>query len=260
MRVETANLSKQFDGLTALNDVSMVFPAESVTVIIGPNGTGKTTLLNIISGFLKPDSGSVFLVPDHDGEAVMGETDILRLQPHQIALHGVGVLFQDVRVFPKLTALENVAVGAKNQPGENLMTCFFRPGRVASYERKVLEKARHYLDYVGLAGSASVLGEQLSYGQQKLTAIARLLSGDPKVLMLDEPTSGVHTDMIEKLLGLIQQLAHNDGRVVITIEHNLNVVKRLGDWVYLMAGDEIIFGPPNDVLSDPRLLEVFPTL
>jgi ABC-type branched-subunit amino acid transport system ATPase component len=261
MRVETDGLEKRFGGVVALSDVTLDFPAGSVTAIIGPNGAGKTTLFNVMAGFLKPDSGSVFLVHNGDGGRADSKTDILGLLPYQIALQGVGVLFQDVRIFDKLTALENVAVGAKNQPGENPLNCFFRPTLVASREKEVLEKARYYLDYVGLADKAHLWAKQLSYGQQKLMAIARLLAGDARVLLLDEPTSGVHPDMIEKLLGLIQQLADDDGRVVIMIEHNLNVVKRVGDWVYLMAGGRIeVFGKPDEVLRDSTLLEVFPTL
>lgn len=261
MIVETDNLNKLFGGIVALEDVTLDFAAGSVTAIIGPNGAGKTTLFNVIAGFLKPDSGSVFLVPNGDGESETGKTSILGLSPNEIALRGVGVLFQDIRIFEKLTALENVAVGAKAQPGENPLNCFFRPVQVARREEEVLEKARHYLDYVGLADKSHLWAEQLSYGQQKLMAIARLLAGDAKVLLLDEPTSGVHPDMIEKLLGLIQRLADNDGRVVIMIEHNLNVVKRVGDWVYLMAGGRIeVFGKPDEVLRDETLQKLFPTL
>lgn len=263
MRVETDNLVKRFGGVVALDSgvCDFRFDSSLVTAIIGPNGAGKTTLFNVIAGFLKPDSGCVFLVDDGDGDVLNNKTNIVGLPPHQIALRGVGVLFQDIRVFEKLTALENVAVGAKNQPGENPLNCFFRPALVALREKEVLEKARHYLDYVGLADKAHLWAEQLSYGQQKLMAIARLLAGDPKVLLLDEPTSGVHPDMIEKLLELIQKLADNDGRVVIMIEHNLNVVKRVGGWVYLMVdGVNKYFGPPQEVLRDETLKKVFPTL
>jgi len=268
MILEVENLNKRFGGVVALDDVTLDFPAGSVTAIIGPNGAGKTTLFNVIAGFLKPDSGSVFFMPDNDeigAAATSAESrsgiSLLGLSPDEIARCGVGVLFQDIRVFEKLSALENVAVGAKTQPGENPLNCFFRPRLVASREKEVMEKAWYYLEYVGLIGKAHLLAEQLSYGQQKLVAIARLMAGDAKVLLLDEPTSGVHPDMIEKLLVLIQQLADNDGRVMIIIEHNLNVVKRLGDWVYLMAGGRIeVFGKPKEVLRDPMLLEAFPTL
>ena len=173
----------------------------------------------------------------------------------------MGVLFQDVRVFKKLSGLENVAAAVKNQSGENPFNAIFRPNRVSVQEKDVLEKARQLLDYVGLSDKVRLPAEQLSYGQQKLVAIARLLAGDARVLLLDEPTSGVHPDMITTLLDLIQRLARVDGRVIIMIEHNLNVVKRVGDWVYLMAQGRVeVFGKPDEVLHATVLQESFPTL
>lgn len=261
MNIGVEDLQKQFGGVVALDAVSLEFEAGSVTAVIGPNGAGKTTLFNVIAGFLKPDRGDVFLVPDVDGGSGQGRESILGLPPNEIALRGVGVLFQDIRIFEKLTALENVAVGAKNQPGESPLNCLLRPALVAAREKDVISKARHYLEYVGLADKAHLWAEQLSYGQQKLMAIARLLAGEAKVLLLDEPTSGVHPDMIDKLLELIQRLADGDGKVVIMIEHNLNVVRRVGDWVYLMAGGRVeVFGKPDEVLRDAALLEAFPSL
>jgi len=259
--MEIDSLNKRFGGVVALDDVTLDFPAGVVTAIIGPNGAGKTTLFNVIAGFLKPDSGSVALLPDSDTDGSGRRFDIIGLPPNLIALRGVGVLFQDIRIFKRLSGLENVAVGAKNQPGEKPLNCLFQPARVMAREKEVIEKARQYLDYVGLADKAHLWAEQLSYGQQKLVAIARLLAGDAKVLLLDEPTSGVDPDMVGKLLALIQRLADTDGRAVIIIEHNLNVVKRVGDWVYLMAGGCIeVFGKPEEVLRDSTLREMFPTL
>lgn len=266
--IEIENLNKRFGGLVALDDVSLDFPAGTVTAIIGPNGAGKTTLFNIIAGFLSPDSGAVMLMPSENNSASAPDRqkekeqyNILGLPPYEIARRGVGVLFQDIRIFEKLSTLQNVAVGAQNQPGENPLNSLFRPGLVAKREKEVMEKARQHLEYVGLSDKSHLWAEQLSYGQQKLMAIARLLACDAKVLLLDEPTSGVHPDMIDRLLMLIEQLANNDGRAVIMIEHNLNVVKRVGDWVYLMAGGRIeVFGKPEEVLRDATLMEVFPTL
>jgi ABC-type branched-subunit amino acid transport system ATPase component len=267
MRIETDNLNKRFGGVVALDNVSLDFPASMVTAIIGPNGAGKTTLFNVMAGFLKPDSGSVFLVSDNKDSAstqpsmANSMTDVAGLAPHQIAGKGVGVLFQDVRVFKKLSAIENVAAGVKNQRGEKPLASLFRPSWVRAQEKEVISKASELLEYVGLADKGHLLAEQLSYGQQKLVAIARLLAGDAKVLLLDEPTSGVHPDMVDKLLDLIQRLADNEGRVVVLIEHDLNVVKRVGDWVYLMASGRVeVFGPPKDVLENMRLQEIFPTI
>jgi branched-chain amino acid transport system permease protein len=257
MYLETDNLNKHFGGVAALKDVSAVFPAGAVTAIIGPNGAGKTTLFNVMAGFVRPDSGSVKLA-DGDTDAPI---ELTGFASHRIANQGIGVLFQDIRLFDGLSALDNVAVGAKAQAGENPLNCFFRAGGVRRQERDIIEKAREFLDYVGLTGKTHLNAEQLSYGQQKLVAIARLLAGDARILLLDEPTSGVHPDMIEKLLTLIQKLADHDGRAVIMIEHNLNVVERVGDWVFLMAAGAIeVFGPPKEVLRADSLKAAFPTL
>ena len=267
MRVETDSLNKRFGGVVALENVTLDFPAGTVTAVIGPNGAGKTTLFNVMAGFLKPDSGSVLLFNDEQNGSLAKSTgtnhctNIVGFKPHEIANKGVGVLFQDVRVFKKMSALENVAAGVKNQQGENPLKSLFCPRRIHSQENTVMTKARDLLNYVGLLDKSHLLAEQLSYGQQKLLAIARLLAGDAKVLLLDEPTSGVHPDMIEKLIDLIQGMAYSQQRVVVMIEHNLNIVKRLGDWVYLMAHGRVeVFGKATEVLRDSTLREMFPTL
>lgn len=261
--LRTDNLNKRFGGVVALDHVSIDFSEGTVTAIIGPNGAGKTTLFNVIAGFLQPDSGSVKLVRKSDdgfSKKPISETSVnlVGLPPHRIALLGVGTLFQDIRLFDKLTALENVAVGVQHQLGENPIQCLFRPKAVATMEKETREKARHYLEVVGLSEKAHLWAEQLSYGQQKLVAIARLLAGDAKFLLLDEPTSGIHPDMIDFLLSRIQYLAYEERRTIIMIEHNLDVVKRIGDQVYLMADGRVeVFGTPSEVLRDSTLQKVF---
>jgi len=261
MRIETENVNKRFGGVVALEDVSLEFPSATVTAIIGPNGAGKTTLFNVLTGFLRPDSGSIHIIEETCMGVDSSRVDLAGLAPYEIARKGVGVLFQDVRVFDKLSALENVAVGVKDQAGEKPGISLISPGRVRRQEAQVLNRAGHLLEFVGLSASAHLMANQLSYGQQKLVAIARLLAGNARVLLLDEPTSGVHPSMIDKLLDLIQKLADEDGRAVIMIEHNLEVVNRIGEWVYLMANGRVeVFGQPNEVLHDRLLLGYFPTL
>ncbi len=233
MRLETDGLTKHFGGILALDDVSLDFAPGAITALIGPNGAGKTTLFNVIAGFQKPDSGSVFLVEGH-GPADGGRIDITGMMAHQVANRGIGVLFQEIRPFNRLSVLDNVAVGGKNQLGESCLNVLFRPFRVRIQEEAVQTRAMRLLEFVGLVDKSYLFADQLSYGQQKLMAIARLLAGDAKILLLDEPTSGVHPSMIDRLLLLIQSLA-DDGRTVVMIEHNLNVVRSIGDWVYLMA-------------------------
>jgi len=231
--LRTHHLSKHFGGIVALDDVSLEFRPGSVTALVGSNGAGKSTLFNVVGGLIAPDSGEVTL--DNGNEI-----RLTGLSPHDIARHGVGMLFQDVRVFRQLTALENVAVGAQNQPGEHPILSLFRSKAVRAREREVQGLAHHHLEFVGLADKAHLWAGQLSYGQQKLVAIARLLAADAHVLLLDEPTAGVHPDRINQLLDRIQRLADDHNRTVIMIEHNRDVVAQISDHVYRLEAGRIV--------------------
>ena len=246
MILRTHNLTKRFGGVVALDDVSVEFRPGSITALVGPNGAGKSTLFNAITGLVLPDSG----------EVTLGSGDAMRLTGlslHVIAQRGVGMLFQDVRVFGKLTALENVAIGAQQQPGERPLYSLFRRAKTLAREREVMELARHYLEFVGLGDKSVTWAEQLSFGKQKLLAIARLLAADARVLLLDEPTSGVHPDRVSSLLELVQRLAADHHRTVVMIEHNHDVVHRVSNHVYQLEGGRIVAsGSPQDVLPAPR--------
>ncbi|HYE17560.1 MAG TPA: ATP-binding cassette domain-containing protein [Tepidisphaeraceae bacterium] len=247
MILRTHNLSKHFGGVVALDDVSVEFHPGSVTALVGSNGAGKSTLFSAMTGLLVPDRGEVELGDDRGGIRLTG------LPPHVVARHGVGILFQDARVFGKLTALENVAVGAPSQPGERPLRSLFRRAGAAARDREVMELARQHLAFVGLAGKGHVWAEHLSYGEQKLVAIARLLAADARVLLLDEPTSGVHADRAGALSELVRQLADDHDRTVVMIEHNYDVVARVSDRVYRMdAGRVTASGSPREVLNSGR--------
>lgn len=243
MILRTHNLTKRFGGIVALDDVSVEFHPGSITALLGSNGAGKSTLFNIICGLVAPDSGEVTLGSGN-------EVQLTGLPPHIVARHGVGILFQDVRIFRKLTALENVAVGAQAQLGEYPLRSILRCGGARAREREVLEAARRHLEFVGLADKAHLWAEQLSYGQQKLVAIARLLAADARVLLLDEPISGVHPKRVNELLDRIQSLADDHDRTIIMIEHNRDVVACISDRVYqLEAGRIVAYGLPQNVLG-----------
>lgn len=259
MHLETDSLNKHFGGVAALEDVSIEFPAGQVTAVIGPNGAGKTTLFNVMAGFVVPDSGVVRLI--HDPDNSQNKIELTGLKPYEIARKGIGVLFQDVRVFNHLSALENVAVGARNQPGENPISALLGTSKMRAQETLNLKAAEEHLEFVGLADQAQLWAGNLSFGQQKLVAIARLLAADAEIMLLDEPTSGIHPDRIASLLQLIGQLASDRNKAIIMVEHNLNVVREIGDWVYLMSRGRVeVFGKPAEVLCDDSLRAHFPTL
>ena len=245
--LELDEVTKSFGGVKAIDAVSLSCAPGRIVSLIGPNGAGKTTLFNMISGFLKPDAGRIRF----------GKRDIVGLAPHLIARTGIGRLFQDGRVFPKLSVLDNVLVARRNQPGENPLLGFFAPQRVAVAERENKNKALKQLEVVGLVEMAEQLGESLSHGQQKLLAIARLLHSESVLFLLDEPTAGVSPEVIEQIRRVVRQLA-NEGRTVVVIEHNLGFVTSLSDWVYLLDDGQVAaFGTPHEVFADRVLHEAY---
>lgn len=237
------NVSKHFGGVQAVDRLSIGFAPGKITALIGPNGAGKTTAFNLIGGLLKPDSGTVRF----------NDQSISGLKPWRIASLKIGRLFQDVRLFKKMTVLENVMTAFQKQEGESLWQVMFAPWTESGPEKARREKATELLEKVGLPHLAGTPAEALSYGQQKLVAIARLLAADTELLLLDEPTAGVNPAMIHTLLHAVKQLA-SEGKTVIFVEHNMEVVRNLADWVYFMvAGKVTSSGCPSDVLSDPAV-------
>jgi len=238
--LECIEVAKSFGGVRAVDSVSLTFEPGKVTCLIGPNGAGKTTLFHLISGALRPDSGEIWYKKRRlDG-----------LPPFRVAQLGVGRLFQDVRVFHKLTVLDNVRVAFRHQKGENPLWALVRRPYVSRQERSITREAKYWLEFVGLSGQEQMQAEDLSYGQQKLLALARLMASGADVLLLDEPTAGVNPEMVRLLLDLIRRLSE-EGKTVVVIEHNMNVVMEVADWVFFMDNGQIVaFGLPDEVLGD----------
>ncbi len=245
--LELQLVSKSFGGVRAVDRVSMGFEEGRITGLIGPNGAGKTTLFNLICGFIRPDEGII----QCRGEIVN------RRPPWRIAQMGVGRLFQDVHLFSRLRVIDNVMVAIRPQPGENPLFSVALRWKAISGERSNRDRAMKLLDFVGLADNADDLAEDLSYGQQKLLSIARLLAAEADVLLLDEPTAGVSPQTVGRLLGVLRQLAR-DGKTVVFIEHNMNVVIEVADLVYFLDNGQFAsFGTPADVLGDPEIRKAY---
>jgi branched-chain amino acid transport system permease protein len=245
--LDVRNVSKAFGGVKAVNGLSMQLEAGTITALVGPNGAGKTTVFNLLTGALPLDGGRVFL---------RGQ-DITGLRPDQIAHLGMVRSFQDVRVFPDMTVLDNVQLGVPGQSGEQLGKLFLRPLAARRQERAAREIALRWLGFVGLAELASSRVESLGFGQQKLLALARILATDAQILLLDEPASGIDYQWLDELLGLVSQL-RDQGRTVCIVEHNLDVVGRLADHVYFMeVGAVTSEGSFTELTGDPRLAEAY---
>jgi branched-chain amino acid transport system ATP-binding protein len=240
-------ITKRFGGVEALAGCTLSVRAGSITGLIGPNGAGKTTLFNVISGLTRADGGQIRLGGDRlDG-----------LSAHAIARRGVGRTFQIPRPLGRMTVLENVLVYAHAQPGEKLARAFASPKRVAAAERRFRERARAILETVDLAPLAGEPAETLSGGQKKLLELARVLMGDPRVILLDEPGAGVNPTLMRSLVEVIRALRAS-GRTFLLIEHDMDLVTELCDPVIVMAqGRTLLEGPFAEVRRDPRVLEAY---
>jgi len=246
--LELKNISKSFGGVKAVDNLSLYFTQGKIFSLVGPNGAGKTTVFNLINGFLEPDKGEIFF----------RKKPIGNFPPWKIAGLGIGRLFQDIRIFENLSCIDNVLLADKDNPGENPANVFFSSERVRKFEEKNIEKAKHWLDFVGLSGKEETSAENLSYGQQKLLSLARLMAGEYDFLLLDEPTSGVNPAMIKEILDLVKKVVKEVGKTVVIIEHNMSVIMETADFVYFMdEGRVVTFGAPKDVLEDPRVREAY---
>lgn len=240
-------VSHAFDGVQALEGVDLTVRPGTVSALIGPNGAGKTTLFGVVSGFIRPDSGRVLL----------GGTDVTGWPADQVARSGVGRLFQDVRPLARMSVLENVLVGCADQPAESLARCVFQPRHAWRTDRANRDAALSLLRRFELDNRAQAWAGQLSYGQQKLLAIARLLANGCRVLLLDEPTAGVSGRMREVLSMTIRALAA-EGHTILLIEHNLTIAFDLASVAYLLhRGKVVAAGEASDIKLSSVLRDVY---
>jgi branched-chain amino acid transport system ATP-binding protein len=242
-----AGLSRSFGLMKAVDDVSLNVKRGSMTGLIGPNGAGKSTLFNLLTGALKPDSGTVFL----EGLEVTGSP------PNQLFSRGLGRTFQIPRPFARMSVLENVMLAPPGQTGETVAGPFLFRSRMRDEERRIRDKALEVLDFVTLGALADHPASQISGGQMKLLELARVLMGDPKVILLDEPAAGVNPVLTETLIGKIEEL-NRQGTTFVIIEHDMDFVMRHCDPVIALAEGRVIFeGTADEALANPVLLDAY---
>jgi branched-chain amino acid transport system ATP-binding protein len=248
MLLEVSELSKSFGGVAAVDGMSFAVAEGSITALIGPNGAGKTTAFNVISGFLRADSG----MTRFDG------VRIDRRRGDWIARRGLVRVFQTPRVLTKMTVLENMMLAARNQPGERLLMAFAAPGRVARREREVCERALAVIDKVQLSHLTDAYAGTLSGGQRKLVELGRALMIEPRMILLDEPMAGVAPVLARQLLEHIQRLRVERGITFLVIEHDMDVVMTISDRVIVMdEGRVIAEGLPRDIQRNERVIEAY---
>ncbi|MFN2645818.1 MAG: ABC transporter ATP-binding protein [Burkholderiales bacterium] len=245
--LELEGLTKRFGGLTAVEDVSFSVAPGRITSLIGGNGAGKTTLFNLITGYLAPDAGRILF----KGSRIDG------LPPHRIARTGISRGFQELRLFNRLSALDNVLAAIPAQRGEDLVRAMLGGRTVREEQRACEARGRAVLGELTLAEQAAALAERLSYGQQKLLALGRLVAAQGEFLLLDEPTSGLSPAMVEDFCARMRALVAA-GRTILLIEHNVEIVMRLSDWVIVLhQGRKIAAGPPDAVRSDAEVMHTY---
>ncbi len=238
---------KRFGGVEALGGCSLDVTAGSLTGLIGPNGAGKTTLFDVVSGLVAPDAGAILL----------GGTRIDRRPGHAVARLGLARTFQIPRPLARMTVLDNLLVYAPDQAGERLRGLSTRPMTIRRQERAIRARAHDILEFMELAPLAGQPAGALSGGQKKLLELARVLMGEPRIVLLDEPGAGVNPTLMRSLIARIRDL-HARGVTFLLIEHDMDLITELCDPVIVLAeGRRLAEGPFAQVRQDPRVLEAY---
>jgi branched-chain amino acid transport system ATP-binding protein len=245
--LQAEGVEVSFGGLRALRDCTFTVMPKRITCLVGPNGAGKTTIFNVITGFLKPSAGTVHF----RGQSMDS------WKPQAIVAAGIARTFQNLRLFVELTAMDNVLTSLPHQSGEEPVGAVFRPLHVARTGRRRREEALGILEEVGLGGRAHETVRNLSYGEQKLLIIARVLATGAELLLLDEPTSGLSAGALDNVLALLRRL-QSEGKTLLVVEHNTRVVQQIAnDVVFLHQGHVMARGTPQQIISDPALAEIY---
>ncbi len=241
-------ITKQFGGLTAVNDLDLVIEKGMIASLIGPNGAGKTTFFNMVSGFYRPTNGHLLL----EGKEIGG------LRPNRVTAQGLGRTFQNIRLFANMTALENVLVGMNCRLKASWVGSLLRPPDVVREEAEARERGRKLLAYVGLAGKGEILAKNLPYGLQRRLEIARALGTEPKLLLLDEPTAGMNPQETTDAMALIKRVRDELSITILLIEHDMKVVMGISERITVLDyGSKIAEGTPDEVRSNRRVIEAY---
>lgn len=241
-------VTKRFGGLTAVRNLLFEIEPGSIVSVIGPNGAGKTTFFNCISGFFQIE----------EGEIVFDGVPIHRLRPDKIARLGIARTYQNIRLFPTMTAFENIMVGEHRHLHATWLGAVLRTRKTRDEESEAMEAARRLLTFVGLRGRGDFLAGKLPYGDQRRLEVARALASKPRLLLLDEPTAGMNLAESQQMTAFIRRLRDELGITILLIEHRMRVVMGISERITVLDyGEKIAEGPPSEIQKNPRVIEAY---
>jgi branched-chain amino acid transport system ATP-binding protein len=244
----TEGVTKRFGGLVAVDSFDFTVPEGGIVSLIGPNGAGKTTFFNCITGFYRPEEGTLFFL----------DAPLKQLRPDQIVSLGIGRTYQNIRLFRDMTAIENILVGQHTRLHTGVLGAIFGLPGNRREEQESVDKACDMLEFVGLQGKGDLFAKNLPYGDQRRLEIARALSSQPKLLLLDEPAAGMNPSETQALMDFIRQLRDELGLTIFLIEHDMKVVMNISDRVTVLDyGRKIAEGTPSEVQRDAQVIEAY---
>jgi len=245
LRIE--NITKNFEGLIALDNITFNVNENEIFSIIGPNGAGKTTIFNILTGVFPPSSGEIFY----------NDREITSMSSHSISVMGIARTFQNIKLFSNMTALENVLCATYQKTTSHLLSIIFNTNHQRKENDESLKKSMYFLEFVGLLSEANTVSSNLSYGWQRRLEIARALATEPKVLLLDEPAAGLNQEERKGLTDLIMKIK-NKGFTIMLIEHDMKLVMNISNRIIVLNyGKKIAEGCPKEIQNNSSVIEAY---
>lgn len=245
--LEVRAIEQRFGGVTALDDISFTISKDAVTGVIGPNGAGKTTLFNIITGLYQQTSGHILLEGD----------DISNLLAEQLASRGLVRTFQNIELFSHMTVLENVMVGLHTRSKSGIFACIAKMPWHLREERRIRERAKHWLEFCGIADVSDQVAGNLSFGKGRLLEIARAMAVEPRIILMDEPAAGLNNRETFELAQLIRKI-RDLGITVVLVEHDMELVMDICDRIVVLnLGKKLAEGTPREIQENPEVIAAY---